>query len=199
MKEAGMFGYLKAKEKLKLIAKHKIEKLKSDYESNPKLCKNCCLKIEFKKRYNQFCNRSCSAIFNNKKYIKRIRQKLIVCSSCNNKPTKYTYGKFCKDCILQGKHHLVNVRNTLDVCKTDSTRRKFLIKKSGRFCWICKNNKWNNEDIPLELDHIDGNHNNNLEQNLQVICPNCHALTPTYKNKNKGNGRVKRRKDSSTR
>lgn len=50
--------------------------------------------------------------------------------------------------------------------------------------------------IPLELDHIDGDHENNVEGNLRLICPNCHAQTPTYKNKNKGRGRESRRRKS---
>jgi predicted hotdog family 3-hydroxylacyl-ACP dehydratase len=35
--------------------------------------------------------------------------------------------------------------------------------------------KSNNQPIPLELHHIDGNHHNNSLSNLQILCPNCHA------------------------
>ena len=35
--------------------------------------------------------------------------------------------------------------------------------------------KWMNDELPLELDHIDGNHFNNELINLQIICPNCHS------------------------
>jgi len=34
----------------------------------------------------------------------------------------------------------------------------------------------------LEIDHIDGNTENNAFENFQVLCPNCHALTPKYRN-----------------
>jgi len=36
----------------------------------------------------------------------------------------------------------------------------------------------------LDLDHIDGNRENNLDENLRLLCPTCHAQTPTYKGKN---------------
>ncbi len=47
---------------------------------------------------------------------------------------------------------------------------------------------------PLEIDHIDGNSENNTEENLILLCPNCHALTTTHKNHNFGKGRGWRRK-----
>ena len=39
--------------------------------------------------------------------------------------------------------------------------------------------------ISLELDHKDGNNKNNKLSNLHYLCPNCHALTETYRGKNK--------------
>ncbi len=47
--------------------------------------------------------------------------------------------------------------------------------------------------IPLEIDHIDGDSGHNTEGNLRLLCPNCHSLTPSYRNLNKGNGRLWRR------
>lgn len=69
--------------------------------------------------------------------------------------------------------------------------RKYLIDKFESKCSICG---WNKRHpitgvAPLEIDHIDGNSENNSEYNLRLLCPNCHALTPFYKNLNKGNGR----------
>lgn len=49
----------------------------------------------------------------------------------------------------------------------------------------CQNITWINQPIPLELDHIDGNNKNNRLKNLRLLCPNCHALTPTYRSKNR--------------
>ncbi|MBA3531585.1 MAG: HNH endonuclease [Ardenticatenales bacterium] len=43
--------------------------------------------------------------------------------------------------------------------------------------------------IPLTVDHIDGNVENNRPENLKLLCPNCHSLTPTYGSLNRGNGK----------
>lgn len=45
-------------------------------------------------------------------------------------------------------------------------------------CERCNLEKWNEEDIPLELHHKDGNKDNNNLENLEILCPNCHALEP---------------------
>ena len=34
--------------------------------------------------------------------------------------------------------------------------------------------------IPLELHHKDGDYRNNNEDNLELLCPNCHSLTSNY-------------------
>lgn len=45
--------------------------------------------------------------------------------------------------------------------------------------------KWQDGEISLEIDHIDGDNTNNQLSNLRYLCPNCHALTETYRGKNK--------------
>lgn len=54
-----------------------------------------------------------------------------------------------------------------------------------RKCYSCDLTIWIDVPIPLELEHIDGNHDNNKLENLTLLCPNCHALTPTYRRRNK--------------
>ena len=51
-------------------------------------------------------------------------------------------------------------------------------------CVSCNLTEWLNGPIPLELDHIDGDNTNNEISNLRLLCPNCHAKTPTYRGKN---------------
>lgn len=53
-----------------------------------------------------------------------------------------------------------------------------------RTCNVCRLTEWRGKPIPLELDHVDGDRENNALSNLQLICPNCHALTFTYRGRN---------------
>lgn len=60
--------------------------------------------------------------------------------------------------------------------------RRYLIEKYGNQCVECGWNKVNTvtKKVPVHIDHIDGNYRNNKEENLKLICPNCHSLTSTY-------------------
>lgn len=73
---------------------------------------------------------------------------------------------------------------------------RYLLIKYDNKCGLCGWNERNvfTAKIPLETHHIDGNHFNNREENLILLCPNCHSLTPTYKGLNKGNGRENRKR-----
>lgn len=53
-------------------------------------------------------------------------------------------------------------------------------------CEDCGRSTWRVGPIPLELDHVDGDRRNNRFENLRLRCPNCHALTPTYRGRNIG-------------
>ena len=69
--------------------------------------------------------------------------------------------------------------------------RRYIFEKYQNKCCLCDWSEVNpfTNTIPLEVDHIDGNSENNSEDNLRLICPNCHSLTSTYRGANRGNGR----------
>ena len=51
-------------------------------------------------------------------------------------------------------------------------------------CEKCGLTEWQGEPIPLQLHHKNGVHNDNRIENLELLCPNCHALTDTFSGKN---------------
>jgi len=73
--------------------------------------------------------------------------------------------------------------------------RNYLLDKHNYKCELCGWGERNpyTDTIPLEIHHKDGNYLNNKEENLQVLCPNCHSLTETHKSHNK-EGRKGRKK-----
>ena len=76
--------------------------------------------------------------------------------------------------------------------------KRYLFDKYENKCAKCGWSEINpfTDTLPLEIEHIDGNYLNNTEENLIVLCPNCHSLTATYKGANKGNGRKDRKQYS---
>lgn len=69
--------------------------------------------------------------------------------------------------------------------------RRHIIEAAGEQCEYCG---WRERNpftgrIPLEIEHVDGNWKNNLPPNIRVLCPNCHALTATFRGANRGRGR----------
>jgi hypothetical protein len=72
--------------------------------------------------------------------------------------------------------------------------KHYLFEKYNNSCqkcgWGIRNEYTDN--IPLEIHHIDGDYTNNKENNLELLCPNCHSLTDNYKSRNKNNKRTHR-------
>jgi len=99
-----------------------------------------------------------------------------------------------------------------DIIIDSSKLRKKLIDDGIKSyeCERCKNSQWMGEKIPLDLHHIDGDRFNNNLNNLQILCKNCHGLTPNHSRVKKyeftrkrkriideiKNGETRRRKDA---
>lgn len=52
-------------------------------------------------------------------------------------------------------------------------------------CEACGITEWNGKKISLELNHKDGDGSNHVAQNLELLCPNCHSQTSTFRSKNR--------------
>ncbi len=65
-------------------------------------------------------------------------------------------------------------------CTNVRVFKRLMLEKYGNICNKCKNTVWNGVDIYLQLHHIDGNNRNNLENNLELLCPNCHQQTDNF-------------------
>lgn len=187
------------------------------YKKHKKQCLYCGKDIPFNENDRQsdykekkFCNSSCAASYNNKaravesamseKLQQTVKQKKY-CKNCG-KEIKAS-NTFCsnechnqfkyKTYIDKWKKGLIDGRRGYGV---SHTIRKYLFEKYNNKCSKCGWGEVNQTTgkIPLEVHHKDGDYANNSEENLDLLCPNCHSLTSTYKAINKGNGRKDRKK-----
>jgi hypothetical protein len=69
--------------------------------------------------------------------------------------------------------------------------RKRVIYEQDERCNSCGIDSWMGKQISLELEHKDGNHFNDLRENLEALCPNCHSQTPTFRGRNIKNKKQK--------
>ena len=65
-------------------------------------------------------------------------------------------------------------------------------------CSTCGNTQWGDEEIPLQLDHKNGDGEDNRLENLRLLCPNCHALTPEYRLKDEFKGETYSNRDKES-
>jgi 5-methylcytosine-specific restriction endonuclease McrA len=71
--------------------------------------------------------------------------------------------------------------------QTNPLRKRLLDEKIKEHkCENCELTNWLGNKIPLELEHVNGVKTDHRLENLKLLCPNCHALTPTYRGKNIG-------------
>ena len=76
------------------------------------------------------------------------------------------------------------LNSSLDI-QSNKVRNKLLREGyKNHQCECCGMTEWLGQPIPLELHHKDGNRNNNTLENYQLLCPNCHAFTDSYRGKN---------------
>lgn len=116
------------------------------------------------------------------------------CLNCGKILTK-TQNKYCSSSCQQqyqfkqkiDEWHKGNFNGMSGKYGLSKAIRKYMLEKNNYSCELCGWNKINpiTGKSPLEIHHKDGDYTNNKEENLQVLCPNCHSLTSTYKALNK--------------
>ena len=184
--------------------RNKLFKLGHKYVDNQNFnvtrkCLNCYTEFEtLRGYYKKFCNHSCSAIYNNKlrNNINVLNQDDVrYCLNCGNKLNNS--GKYYCNNKCQGSHIKKQVFEKIkngDTTFSEKRYKDYLILTYGEKCMICG---WDEKhpttgNVPVQLEHIDGNSENNSLDNLKLLCPNHHSLTLTYGALNKGRGRKKR-------
>lgn len=76
------------------------------------------------------------------------------------------------------------LENSVDI-QTNKIRKKILEENiKAHKCECCGLETWLGQPIPLEVHHKDGNRNHNELSNFELLCPNCHAFTDSYRGKN---------------
>ena len=166
------------------------------------VCGYCGAEIASGKSPRKFCNHSCAASFNNKGVVRNgtQRPRLTLCLRCGvplSGCCRVYCSRGCASAHRADKFRAKLVGNSPELgCGSPASVRRHLIELRGECCERCG---WNSRHpvtgrVPLEVDHVDGDYKNNRTDNLKLLCPNCHSLTPTFRNLNKGNGRPNRQK-----
>ena len=129
------------------------------------------------------------------KFINQHEPKSIICKflKCNpetlNSYLKKLNINYSGNKGMKGKKTDLKRKSALEYLKKEflnnpKLRKKLIedgIKKNE--CELCGLNNWLGQNLTLELHHKDGNHYNNELNNLQILCPNCHSLTPNHSGK----------------
>lgn len=120
------------------------------------------------------------------------------CIYCGNKTTNKYCDSICQHRYMESEIFRKIELNIATFSSEETANRwikRYLIHKFGEKCMDCGWMKVHpiTNKVPVELEHIDGNGENNKLENVKLLCPNCHSLTPTYKALNIGKGRYKRK------
>ena len=127
-----------------------------------------------------------------------------ICPVCGNEIPANKNNKYCSlSCAAKAKwiatrEHIEQTGSFPFNSRLNETDRrivrKYLEEKYGHECMICGHKTWNDHEIPLIVDHIDGDATNHQIENFRLVCPNCDALLDTFKNRgNRKSSRVWRK------
>jgi len=179
------------------ISSQYLERLKSLKETI--YCQHCKKSFESLISDNRkFCSQSCSTIHNNSIRMNVRTNTEFNCKNCNRvtKLKKNSKGIFCESKCQQEYYYKEKIELwkegkllgfTGKTKALSSWLRRYMLEKYNNTCQKCGWNELHPVDkrALVEINHIDGNAENNNEENLEVICPNCHSMTPNFRARNK--------------
>jgi len=149
-------------------------------------CPKCGKKHKIRKRASEKLT-YCIDCGGNDPTIEREKEKC--CLYCGKRLIKDQRKYCCHKCQYEYKYYIWLNKWKLGLVDgirgdTSTSRyiKKYLFEKYNNKCKKCG---WDvlhpvTKKSPLEIHHIDGNYKNNNEENLELLCPNCHSLTDNY-------------------
>lgn len=133
-----------------------------------------------------FCSRSCA---NSRSHSKEVKKKI----SKTQRNTWDSKDENAKQKTIEALRKGVktikeNAKERLLVLSTEElghlSRKQKVFEEQNESCSKCGIKDWLGEKLTFELEHIDGDRNNNKRNNLEVLCPNCHSQTKTWRGRN---------------
>lgn len=158
-----------------------------------KKCKKCGNDFEPQKGLKNFCSLFCR---NSRERTEEIKNKI---SESIRNSEKFKQGLINRNKFIDYKKNSEKTKETwnkkilsaeYDRLSFERLKKRIKLEQKNK-CNKCGIDTWNNKPITLELEHIDGNNQNNKRENLECLCPNCHSQTSTWRGKNKTNKRNK--------
>lgn len=160
------------------------------------------------KRLSIVSNKVCGTSVGESKESRLERQEMpsmAICLNCGKTMAKYpqSFGKFCSNSCqakYQERQYIERWRKGEESgsinhgYSVSKHIRNYLMEKYDNACQRCGWREINpyTSKVPLQIHHVDGDSSNCKEENLMLLCPNCHSLTENFgsRNKNATRGRT---------